>query len=179
MCWQITTFLAHPCMQKFFSSFFFSKETGCFVNWFLHRRVASVDCSGRCSAEPNDSHVNFTNPPSLTSASTVWTTWVVSYASMVQGTGSLKVVDVRVINTFYALDTTKVYSTDTTETVNNNFNPPIGDFLSCETWKFYCEKENRTITNRSFKCSIITIWVEWKCWPLIFKPFSFNTVPSL
>ena len=115
-------FLSSTWVQVFFSSFFLSKETSCFKNDF-YTVVSPVDLFWiTFSRNFNEFTVNFEST-FFNFHSTVETTLsCVIFQQVCKHNWICKVVDASNFNTFYVLDTTESKTTDTTETVNTNFN---------------------------------------------------------
>ena len=115
-------FLSTTSVQSVFSSCFGSKETSCFKN-DVYTVVSPVDLFWITFSETLTNLPLTSNPPSLTSNGTVETTWVVSYFNKCASiTGSVRSLMRVTSSTFYVLDTTESKTTDTSETVNTNFN---------------------------------------------------------
>ena len=109
-------------VQVFFSSCFSCKETSCFKNDF-YTVVSPVNLFWvTFSRNLNEFTVNFKSTFFYFNSSVETTLSCVIFQQMCKHCRICKVIDASNFNTFYILDTTESKTTDTTETVNTNFN---------------------------------------------------------
>lgn len=109
-------------MQVFFSSSFSCKETSCFKNDF-YTIVSPVDLFWVTFCRNfNELTINFKTTIFNNNITVETTLSCIVFQQVCKHSWVSKVVNTSYFNTFNVLDTTECKTTDTTETVNTNFN---------------------------------------------------------